>query len=157
VAEAGPVDLLLLDQAVPAPLFRDGGRMTRAALAALDAWLARRDRDRPLVAAGHYPLRGPHGLPLRPGRALGRAEALEARLAEAGVALYLCGHIHAPYRLDPPACPVPLRCAGSSTAKGTVALYRVGPDVLEEERLPAEVEAEAAETSGPSGFTPRSS
>ncbi len=77
----------------------------------------------PRILVTHYPLARSKGQPER--RLHGLRDWREATrvAAEGGISLWLHGHLHRPFVLQPPiAAPFPIICAGSATQAG-IAVY----------------------------------
>lgn len=116
LVELADMDLLLLNQAVPTPIFRAWGRMDGHESPEAERLRTTTQPERPRVAAGHFPLLCPDGTQLAPHIRLKNDRETLDFLRELKVGAYLCGHIHARYtRALFPGCTQ--YCAGSASAQ----------------------------------------
>jgi 3',5'-cyclic AMP phosphodiesterase CpdA len=90
----GPVEFVLLSQAVPCPLTVAGGRMSEEQWAYLEHM---GPTDGVRLVLGHYPVVIRLGKLLPRERALDGAERLPPVLAHMRASAYLCGHVHRHY------------------------------------------------------------
>ncbi|MBN2712060.1 MAG: metallophosphoesterase [Planctomycetes bacterium] len=118
------IEIILLNQAQVIPLFKSGGWNGEAAIAKLDSALTDRKTGALRICAGHYPFISPSGIWLPPVCGMRDAEALKDLFIRHQISLYLCGHIHAPFRSTPFDGCLQL-CCGSSSITDMVRYIRV--------------------------------
>ncbi len=125
------VELLLLSQGVPTPVFCSYGRQNPDELRrAREAWSAPAGGAMRLVC-GHYPVLDPHGGRLPYFRGLRDAAKVLAFCAEHRVSGYFCGHNHMRYAAPMPGGCVQYAAPALSSARHAdseqVSVYECGP------------------------------
>ncbi len=106
---------LLVNQAVPAPLYASWGQITRRTETWIGEHFAAGDgRD---ILVSHYPLFDPDGYRLSWRRRCKNSECLENAYRNGRIRLALCGHIHTPFVREESDGTMEI-CAGSLTFAG---------------------------------------
>ena len=120
------LNLLLINQACPAPLLGSFGRLDEKTASWIEADVTRDDNVNILV--NHFPLLNQRGEALSRRRSCHNNEALMKAFMEKKIQLALCGHIHYPFarqQADGEAVEI---CAGSLTYTGSFNLMTVDPE-----------------------------
>ncbi|MHC4872016.1 MAG: metallophosphoesterase family protein [Planctomycetota bacterium] len=110
-------EFILTDQAFNNKLFHFNGNLPSDTIAELKE-VFNKSSETVTIAMGHFPLRDKEGIELKDNRKLFNAADLLQILTESDNCLYLCGHIHKPYKLDL-SDKVKQLCAGSITSENS--------------------------------------
>ncbi|MCX7935286.1 MAG: metallophosphoesterase [Planctomycetota bacterium] len=127
IVRFGEVEIMLLEQTIPASRFLSWGEMGEEARQRLGRRLTSPPPLLGRLALGHYPLSLPNGRRLPWGYRLRDDRQVENLLRAAKCAVYCCGHVHQPYarRLNTVAWQC---CAGSFTAGGKIYRLALTPE-----------------------------
>jgi 3',5'-cyclic AMP phosphodiesterase CpdA len=85
--------------------------------------LLKRLEPGPRILVTHYPIARPNGEPERSDHCLQNLDDLIQVAREGGIGLWLHGHQHVPYILQPALVPIPSICAGSLTQTNKWSYY----------------------------------
>lgn len=97
VVKVGSTEFLLLNEAIPTPVYRSNGLLNGSHRKFLDDLAAEPTRNGPRIVVGHYPLQGPGNEHISWRRKLINGEHLKRFLSECHADLALCGHVHTPF------------------------------------------------------------
>lgn len=115
--DTSEASLLILNEALPTPVWSSAGRLDSTDEQKFADWLSRSDSSKPRILLGHYPTVRGDGTQLPWRRRLKNGEVIRQALQKGELDLALCGHIHDRFAFKHASGAMEI-CAGSLTTDG---------------------------------------